>query len=122
MNSGHLTSPHLAVAQVCFETLLQYSLLAESPPLTNGNTEVVEGVAAMAVGEASVTNRLAVTSLLHRWFSATATTTTTAAPRFKEVVTRYIADEALQGAVPLPSHRVSEMSFVLKAVATLISR
>ena len=43
-------------------------------------------------------------------------------PRFKEVVTRYIADEALQGAVPLPSHRVSEMSFVLKAVATLISR
>ena len=36
-------------------------------------------------------------------------------------MTTYISDEALHGPVPLPSHRVSEMSFVLKALATLIS-
>jgi len=53
-----------------------------------------------------MTNKLAVTSLLHR---------------FKEVLTNYINDEALHSPVPLPAHRMSEMSFVLKAVATLIS-
>ena len=30
-------------------------------------------------------------------------------------------DEALHGGVPLPAHRTQEISFVLKAVATLIS-
>ena len=96
-------------AKICFETLLQYSLLDQSDPLlTNGNIEhVTNGVAHLAMDkDAKITNKLAVTSLLHR---------------FKEVVTSYIADEELHGSVPLPSHRVSEMSFVLKALATLIS-
>ena len=96
-------------AKTCFETLLQYSLLDQSDPLlTNGNIEhVTNGVAHLAMDkDAKITNKLAVTSLLHR---------------FKEVVTSYIADEELHGSVPLPSHRVSEMSFVLKALATLIS-
>ena len=96
-------------AKVCFETLLQYSLLDQSDPvLTNGNIEhVTNGVAHLAMDkDAKITNKLAVTSLLHR---------------FKEVVTSYIADEELSGPVPLPTHRISEMSFVLKALATLIS-
>ena len=33
----------------------------------------------------------------------------------------YIQDEKLHTPVPLPAHRVSEMSFVVKAVATFIS-
>ena len=59
--------------------------------------------------------------------------------RFQEVLVRFIAgtgekqcnvmqcnvmsisDEALHGGVPLPAHRTQEISFVLKAVATLIS-
>merc|ERR1712192_359396 len=45
--------------------------------------------------DAKITNKLAVTSLLHR---------------FKEVVTSYIADEELHGSIPLPSHRVYERS------------
>jgi len=99
-------------AKICFETLLQYSLLDQSDPdpllLTNGNIEhVTNGVGHLAMDkDAKITNKLAVTSLLHR---------------FKEVVTSYIADEELHGSIPLPSHRVSEMSFVLKALATLIS-
>jgi hypothetical protein len=95
-------------AKTCFETLLQYSLLDQSEPgPTNGNVELVtNGVANLELDDAKITNKLAVTSLLHR---------------FKEVLTTYISDEALHGPVPLPSHRVSEMSFVLKALATLIA-
>ena len=53
-----------------------------------------------------VTNKLAVTSLLHR---------------FQEVLCKYIEDEKLSSPVPLASHRVTELSFVLKALTTLIS-
>jgi hypothetical protein len=95
-------------AKTCFETLLQYSLLDQAEPgVTNGNVELVtNGVESLGLEDAKITNKLAVTSLLHR---------------FKEVLTTYIADEALHGPVPLPSHRVSELSFVLKALATLIA-
>ena len=56
-------------AKVCFETLLQYSLLEQGEPATNGNLELVTGeVAAVALDkDAKITNKLAVTSLLHRF-------------------------------------------------------
>jgi hypothetical protein len=34
---------------------------------------------------------------------------------------KYVADEQLHHPVPLPAQRVSEMAFVLKAIATLIA-
>ncbi|XP_054718862.1 protein MON2 homolog [Uloborus diversus] len=56
------------------------------------------------IDDDGVVNLLAVTSLLHR---------------FKEVIQKYAEDERLSGKCPLPRHRMSEISFVLKAVATL---
>uniref|UniRef100_T1D1X0 Protein MON2 homolog n=1 Tax=Cupiennius salei TaxID=6928 RepID=T1D1X0_CUPSA len=56
------------------------------------------------IDDDGVVNLLAVTSLLHR---------------FKEVIHKYTEDERLSGKCPLPRHRMSEISFVLKAVATL---
>ncbi|XP_015915930.1 protein MON2 homolog isoform X2 [Parasteatoda tepidariorum] len=56
------------------------------------------------IDDDGVVNLLAVTSLLHR---------------FKEVIHKYAEDERLSGKCPLPRHRMSEISFVLKAVATL---
>ena len=40
---------------------------------------------------------------------------------FQAVLCNYIQDEQLSAPVPLPSHRVAELSFVLKALTTLIS-
>ena len=40
---------------------------------------------------------------------------------FQAVLCSYIQDEQLSAPVPLPSHRVAELSFVLKALTTLIS-
>lgn len=55
--------------------------------------------------EVGLVNRLAVTSLLQR---------------FNDVVVKYVQDERLSGKCPLARHRVAEISFVLKALATLI--
>lgn len=55
--------------------------------------------------EVGLVNRLAVTSLLKR---------------FHEVIVKFVEDEKLSGKCPLARHRVSEMSFVLKALSTLI--
>ena len=107
-------------AKICIETLLQYSLLEkngseQSEEVTNGNGNVedeeeaaTEEMSSMSLTEedCKVTNKLAVTSLLHR---------------FKDVLTKYIADEKLSSPVPLASHRVAELSFVLKSLTTLIS-
>lgn len=41
--------------------------------------------------------------------------------RFEEVISSYVEDERLSGKCPLPRHRMSEISFVLKAIATLIA-
>ena len=38
--------------------------------------------------------------------------------RFKDVLTKYIADEKLSSPVPLASHRMAEFSFVLKSITT----
>ncbi|CAG2120387.1 unnamed protein product [Medioppia subpectinata] len=51
-----------------------------------------------------IVNKLAVTSILQR---------------FNEVVIKYVEDERLCPC-PLPRHRMAEISFVLKALATLI--
>lgn len=56
--------------------------------------------------EVGLVNRLAVTSLLQR---------------FHAVIVKFVDDEKLSGKCPLARHRVSEISFVLKALATLIS-
>ena len=105
-------------AKICIETLLQYSLLekqdSEEPQITNGNGNVEDEEASremmsemsLTEEDCKVTNKLAVTSLLHR---------------FKDVLTKYIADEKLSSPVPLASHRVAELSFILKSLTTLIS-
>ncbi|XP_058791911.1 protein MON2 homolog isoform X3 [Phymastichus coffea] len=84
-------------AKTCFETLLQFSLLdgLNNEIETNKNESIVD--------EGGAAGRLAVTALLHR---------------FQEVLKRYIEDERRSGKCPLP--RLSEISFVLKAVATLV--
>ncbi|XP_043493036.1 protein MON2 homolog isoform X1 [Polistes fuscatus] len=87
-------------AKTCFETLLQFSLLDglnnELEPDSNKTLENDEG---------GVAGRLAVTALLHR---------------FQEVLRRFIENERRSGKCPLPRYRLSEISFVLKAVATLV--
>ena len=127
-------------ARTCFETLLQFSFLgprgapnlfiqssSQSQPfdpslITNnknvGNklmtsTVIVppghgldpSGLSSTPTLEVGLVNRLAVTSLLQR---------------FNDVVVKYVQDERLSGKCPLARHRVAEISFVLKALATLI--
>lgn len=92
-------------ARLCFETLLQYSFLhagGRHPGRVARAETDVSG--ATLDGSAGVTGKLAVAALLHR---------------FKEVIAKYVEDERLGGKCPLPRHRTSEMSFVLKAVSTL---
>lgn len=84
-------------AKSCFETLLQFSFLGE-----NASSLVVADMEANNTD--GIVNKLAVTALLHR---------------FQEVIKKYVEDERLSGKCPLPRHRVAEISFVLKAVATL---
>jgi hypothetical protein len=79
-------------AKTCFETLLQFSLI-------DGDNK------ALVVNGDDLAGQLAVTSLLQR---------------FQEVLEKYIDDEKLSGKCPLPRYRLSEISFVLKAVTTLI--
>lgn len=56
--------------------------------------------------EIGLVNKLAVASLLSR---------------FNDVIVKFIEDEKLSGKCPLARHRVAEISFVLKALATLIT-
>jgi hypothetical protein len=85
-------------AKTCFETLLQFSLLDES-----GNKEGTS--IQLTNNEGGVAGQLAITALLHR---------------FEEVLKKFNDDERQSGKCPLPRYRLSEISFVLKAVATLI--
>lgn len=96
-------------AKTCFETLLQFSLLDDDEVMgggpgaggNNNNGSAGSGQAA----EGGVAGRLAVTALLHR---------------FQEVLKKFNDDERQAGKCPLPRYRLAEISFVLKAVATLI--
>ncbi|CAG9759422.1 unnamed protein product [Ceutorhynchus assimilis] len=83
-------------AKTCFETLLQFSLIDGDYNTLIVNTDVTGN---------GLAGQLAVTSLLHR---------------FEEVLKKYIEDEKLSGKCPLPRFRLSEISFVLKALTTLI--
>lgn len=105
-------------AKTCFDTLLQFSLLDETGTNNNNNGSTNNQ------SEGGVAGRLAVTALLHR---------------FQEVLKKFNDDERQSGKCPLPRwvffcsflfiflilffdfrYRLSEISFVLKAVATLI--
>ncbi|KAB0801130.1 hypothetical protein PPYR_05484 [Photinus pyralis] len=81
-------------AKICFETLLQFSLI------DGDNDSMV-----ISDEKEGVAGKLAVTALLHR---------------FQEVLKKYIDDEKHSGKCPLPRYRLSEVSFVLKAVTTLV--
>lgn len=94
-------------AKSCFDTLLQFSLLDDthdqlSNASNNNNLTAGGGVGA---NEGGVAGRLAITALLHR---------------FQDVLKKFNEDERQSGKCPLPRYRLSEISFVLKAVATLI--
>nr|XP_018911594.1 PREDICTED: protein MON2 homolog isoform X1 [Bemisia tabaci] len=85
-------------AKMCFETLLQFSLL------DGLNGEGLEGLKGLQ-DENGLAGRLAVTALLFR---------------FQEVLKQYVQDESRSGKCPLSRYRLSEISFVLKAITTLI--
>jgi len=93
-------------AKACFETLLQFSFFG---PKSNPNLFIQCSPNASPNStnnaEIGLVNKLAVTSLLQR---------------FNDVVKKYVEDENLSGKCPLPRHRMAEISFVLKALATLI--
>ncbi|XP_016968511.1 protein MON2 homolog [Drosophila biarmipes] len=93
-------------AKTCFETLLQFSLLEDHANTNNNrlNANLLTAGAAGAGGK-DFAGRLAVTALLHR---------------FQEVLKRFNDDERQSGKCPLPRFRLSEISFVLKAIATLV--
>ncbi|XP_047104332.1 protein MON2 homolog [Schistocerca piceifrons] len=94
-SSDYVAEPKLReeFAKTCFETLLQFSL-------QDGADECAEEIT-----EGGVAGRLAVTALL---------------TRFQEVLHQYVEDERKNGNCPLPRYRLSEISFVLKAVGTLV--
>jgi hypothetical protein len=89
-------------AKTCFETLLQFSLLDDNAGGKDGtSTSSIQ----LTNEEEGVAGQLAITALLHR---------------FEEVLKKFNDDERQSGKCPLPRYRLSEISFVLKAVATLI--
>jgi C-terminal region of Mon2 protein len=85
-------------AKTCFETLLQFSLLDDNANKDGTSIQLTNS-------EGGVAGQLAITALLHR---------------FEEVLKRFNDDERQSGKCPLPRYRLSEISFVLKAVATLV--
>ncbi|XP_037071265.1 protein MON2 homolog [Pollicipes pollicipes] len=82
------------LANACFETLLQFSL------------QPGPAAAARASADGGVTSQLAVAALVHR---------------FREVLVGFVDDGKLAGKCPLPRHRMAEISFVLRAITSLIS-
>lgn len=84
-------------AQLCFETLLDYSFNRRA----NANGSNVE----VSVPGGPV-NRVAIRAILQRC---------------RAVLSQYLEDERLSGKCPLPRARLSEVSFVLKAMTTLLS-
>lgn len=88
--------------------ILNSGKVGDRASLTSTGTSVPDPGGQLLQGptlEVGLVNRLAVTSLLQR---------------FNDVVVRYVQDERLSGKCPLARHRVAEISFVLKALATLI--
>ena len=90
-------------ARVCFQTLLQFSFFGPkgNPDLFIQSKNNLAEKSDQSIG---IVNKLAVASILKR---------------FNDVIVKYVEDEQLCPC-PLPRHRLSEISFVLKALATLI--
>jgi hypothetical protein len=88
------------LAKQCFETLLDFSLLR------NETLGAEETLTDSALVESSLTNKLAITSLLQR---------------FKEVLVDAIDGEKLNRNIPLQRQKSAEIAFVLRAIATVIS-
>lgn len=97
-------------AKTCFETLLQFSLL-------NDLSESNENKEASTINNNNTTNsnenglsggvgHLAIATLLKR---------------FEEVLRKFTEDEKQSAKNVLPKYRLSEISFVIKAIATLIA-
>ncbi|KAK3700698.1 hypothetical protein QZH41_015645 [Actinostola sp. cb2023] len=78
-------------AKSCFETLLQFSFVSGSSKQDATDGKVSE---------------LALDSMLSRC---------------QDVLEKYVEDERLSGKCPLPRTRMAEMSFVMKAISTLIA-
>lgn len=97
-------------AKTCFETLLQFSLLndlsesggnREASAINNNNTtDSNDNGLSAGVGH------LAIATLLKR---------------FEEVLQKFTEDEKQSAKNVLPKYRLSEISFVIKAIATLIA-
>lgn len=96
-------------AKTCFETLLQFSLLNDTCPNGNQTTENESNTNGNGLmfnnNEDGGAGRLAITTLLKR---------------FEEVLHKFCDDERQCTKSSLPKYRLSEISFVLKSVATLI--
>lgn len=91
-------------AKTCFETLLQFSLLNDSNANGNSATENGNGLA-LNNNDDGGAGRLAITTLLKR---------------FEEVLHKFSDDERQCTKASLPKYRLSEISFVLKSIATLV--
>ena len=95
-------------SKICFETLLDFSLLrneaCQSAEPATADDDVAGGGSALL--ESSLTNKLAITSLLQR---------------FKEVLVDAIDGEKLNRNIPLQRQKAAEIAFVLRAIATVIS-
>lgn len=87
-------------AKTCFETLLEFSLL------DGLNVKGAIATPETIIPNEELTGHLAVTALLFR---------------FQDVIKQYVEDERRAGNCPLARHRLSEISFVLKAIASLIA-
>lgn len=101
-------------ARVCFQTLLQFSffgpkgspdLFIQTPANSSNSKQQQQPSPENLQQSIGIVNKLAVASILKR---------------FHDVIVRYVEDEQLCPC-PLPRHRLSEISFVLKALATLVS-
>jgi len=98
-------------AKVCFETLLQFSLVdgisSSSPPPTDNSTNSYGSNDSNADAEL-ITGKLAVTALLHR---------------FQEVVEKFCHDQSLTGKCPLPrsiyNHQYTEPQIIIDLNYTL---
>ena len=92
------------MAKQCFETLLDFSLLRNEACPTVDAGDAADSSSALL--ESSLTNKLAITSLLQR---------------FKEVLVDAIDGEKLNRNIPLQRQKTAEIAFVLRAIATVIS-
>ncbi|XP_044741500.1 protein MON2 homolog isoform X2 [Chrysoperla carnea] len=99
-------------AKTCFETLLHFSLFHKVDPtissassVSNASNVSVDNSTIDSTNTTETAGRLAITTLLHR---------------FKEVIKKFNEDELQSGKCPLPRFRLSEISFVLKAITTLV--